>query len=68
MDDVFQGRLSGTNVQFKEDSFAVRGKLRLMTGERLDGVLTVRHNRDRNDGLVLAPVNAATLEPILGTN
>lgn len=52
----------------KEDSFAVRGKLRFLADERFDGVLTVRHNRDRNDGLVLAPVDAATLQPILGTN
>ena len=52
----------------KEDSLAVRGKLRYMAGDRFDAVLTVRHNRDRNDGLVLMPVDAATLQPILGTN
>ena len=51
-----------------EESFAIRSKLRYMGGDRFDAVLTVRHNRDRNDGLVLAPINATTLLPILGTN
>lgn len=72
---VFLDQGRGTKVnptrgirEDKEDSFGARVKLRYQGIDALDAVLTIRHNRDRNDGLVLAPIDAQTLQPILGTN
>lgn len=72
---VFLDQGKGTKVnptrgtrEDKEDSFGARVKLRYQGIDRLDAILTFRHNRDRNDGLVLAPIDAQTVTPILGTD